>query len=84
MPQIMNEYVEQCNGGYYVADSRVSLDNIVYAFLRGESPETILEHFSAIRARAKVYGAIAFALDHTPYEMEMKRNCSLFILFHKK
>ena len=47
----------------------MSLDSVVHAFRRGESPETILEHFPAIGALAKVYGAIAFALDH-PHEMD--------------
>jgi hypothetical protein len=32
------EYVEQRQGGYYLTSVRVSLDSIVYAFLRGESP----------------------------------------------
>ena len=40
MPQIKSEYVEQRNGGYYVAGSRVSLDSVVYAFRRGESLTT--------------------------------------------
>ena len=31
------EYVEERNGGYYIANTRASLDSIVYAFLRGES-----------------------------------------------
>lgn len=31
------EYVEQRHGGYYVQSTRVSLDSVVYAFLRGES-----------------------------------------------
>ena len=35
------EYVEQRNNGYYVADSGVSLDSIVYAFRSGESPEAM-------------------------------------------
>jgi uncharacterized protein (DUF433 family) len=69
MPGIESEYVEQRNGGYYVARSRVSLDSVVYAFRRDESPETILEHFPAIGSLARVYGAIAFALDH-PNEIE--------------
>jgi len=69
MPQITNEYVEQRNGGYYVADTRVSLDSVLHAFRHGESPEKILEHFPAIGVLAKVYGAIAFALDH-PREMD--------------
>ena len=45
MAPIKSDYVEQRNGGYYVADSRVSLDSVVYAFRRGEAPETILDHF---------------------------------------
>ncbi len=42
------EYVEQRNGGYYVAGTRVSLDSVVYAHLRGESPEGIVECFPAL------------------------------------
>jgi hypothetical protein len=37
------EYVEQRNGGYYVAGTRVSLDSVVYAWLRGESSIGIVE-----------------------------------------
>src|SRR6266536_3906414 len=55
------EYVEQREGGYYVLGSRVSLDSIVYAFLRGESPEGIAESFPAISLE-QVFGAIAFYL----------------------
>ncbi len=36
-----SEYVEQRNGGYYVAGTRISLDSVVYAFNRGDSPERI-------------------------------------------
>jgi uncharacterized protein (DUF433 family) len=69
MPPIDSEYVEQRNDGYYVTGSRVSLDSVLYAFRQGEAPETILEHFPAIGSLAKVYGAIAFALDH-PQEID--------------
>ena len=55
------EYVEQRNGGYYVLGTRVSLDSVVYAFLRGESPEDIAESFPALGLE-QVYGAIAFYL----------------------
>ena len=55
------EYVEQRGGGYYVAGSRVSLDSVVYAFLRGESPEGILESFPALSLE-QVFGALAFYL----------------------
>ena len=55
------EYVEQRGGGYYIAGSRVSLDSVVYAFLRGESPEGILESFPALSLE-QVFGALAFYL----------------------
>lgn len=57
------EYVEQRDGGYFVAGSRVSLDSIVYAFLRGESPEGIVDSFPSLELE-QVYGAIAYYLAH--------------------
>ena len=61
-----SEYIEQRDGGYYVAGTRISLDSIVYAFNRGESPERILEEFPLLDRVSRVYGAIAFYLDHKP------------------
>ena len=55
------EYVEQRNDGYYVAASRVSLDSVVFAFLRGESPEGIVESFPVLNLE-QVYGAITHYL----------------------
>ncbi len=55
------EYVEQREGGYYIAGSRVSLGSVVYAFLRGESPEDIAESFPAISLE-QVFGAVTFYL----------------------
>jgi len=55
------EYVEQRNGGYYVAGTRVSLDSVVIAFLNGESPEGIVYSFEALSLE-QVYGAIAYYL----------------------
>lgn len=55
------EYVEQREGGYYVAGSRISLDSVVYAFLRGESPEGIVDSFPALNLE-QVFGAVAFYL----------------------
>ena len=57
------EYVEQRNGGFYVAGTRVSLDSIVYSFNSGDSPETIRQNFSSLSLE-QVYGAIAFYLAH--------------------
>jgi len=55
------EYVEQRNGGYYVAGTRVSLDSVVYAFLRGESPEGIQDCFSALNLE-QIFGSLAYYL----------------------
>ena len=55
------EYIEQRDGNYYVAGERVSLDSIVHAFRRGESPETICQNFELLRLE-EVYGAIAYYL----------------------
>jgi uncharacterized protein (DUF433 family) len=59
------EYVEQRNGGYYVAGTRVSLDSVVYGFLRGESPEGIADSFQALTVE-QINGAIAFYLANRP------------------
>jgi uncharacterized protein (DUF433 family) len=56
-----NLYIEKREGGYYVSGTRVSLDSVVYAFLRGESPEGIVESFPALSLE-QAYGAIAYYL----------------------
>ena len=58
-----SEYIEQRNGGYYMAGTRISLDSIVCSFNEGQSPEAIREDFPSLK-RAQIYGAIAFYLDH--------------------
>jgi uncharacterized protein (DUF433 family) len=55
------EYIDQRDGNYYVVGTRISLDSIVYAFRRGESPETICQNFELLRLE-EVYGAIAYYL----------------------
>jgi uncharacterized protein (DUF433 family) len=58
-----SEYIEQRDGGYYLAGTRISLDSVVYCFNEGKSPEAILEDFPLLK-RSQIYGAIAFYLDH--------------------
>lgn len=58
-----SEYIEQRNGGFYVAGTRVSLDSIAYSFKAGDSPETIRQNFSSLTLE-QVYGAITFYLAH--------------------
>ncbi|MGD0791778.1 MAG: DUF433 domain-containing protein [Terriglobales bacterium] len=57
------EYVEQREGGYWIAGTRVSLDSIVYAFLRGAAPESIAQSFPVLRLE-EVYGAVTYYLGH--------------------
>jgi len=56
-------YIEQRDGSYVVAGTRVSLDSIVYAFLDGQSAEAIAQSFPLLRLE-QVYGAIAYYLAH--------------------
>jgi uncharacterized protein (DUF433 family) len=62
MPEVASKnYVEYRNEGYWVWGTRVSLDSIVYAFLSGLSPESIVQSFPLLTLE-QVYGAIAFYL----------------------
>ena len=58
-----SEYIEERNGGYYIAGTRISLDSVVYSFERGNSPEAIRQSFPLLKL-SQIYGAIAFYLDH--------------------
>jgi uncharacterized protein (DUF433 family) len=55
------EYIEDREGNHDLAGTRISLDSIVYAFRRGESPETICQNFELLRLE-EVYGAIGYYL----------------------
>ncbi|MBV8844086.1 MAG: hypothetical protein JO307_14855 [Bryobacterales bacterium] len=60
----MPDYVEQRDGGYYLAGTRISLDTIVHAFQEGESPEGILRSFPMAGPLVRIYGAITFYLEN--------------------
>jgi uncharacterized protein (DUF433 family) len=49
-------YVEERNGGLYVAGSRVSLDSVVIDFQEGASPEGTIHSFPTLKL-SQVYGA---------------------------
>ena len=59
------EYVENRDGGYWIVGSRVSLDSVVYAFLSGQSAESIAQSFPVLTLE-QVYGAITFYLRNRP------------------
>ena len=55
------DYIENRDGEYWVAGTRVSLDSVVYPFLRGAAPESIAQSYPVLNLE-EVYGAIAFYL----------------------
>ena len=57
----MKEYIEKRDEGYWISGKRISLDSIVYAFRRGQSPESINRSFPLLTLE-EIYGAIAFYL----------------------
>ena len=59
------QYVEQREDVYWVAGTRVSLDSIVYAFLEGQTAESIAQSFPVLTLE-QVYGAITFYLANRP------------------
>ena len=59
------EYIEQRQGGHYVAGTRISLDSIAQCFEEGLSPEAILGEFETLTL-AQVFGAITFYLENQP------------------
>ena len=61
----MQNYIEERDGGYYIADTRISLDSIVHAFQAGESPDEILRSFPMAGPLVRIYGAITFYLENT-------------------
>jgi len=60
----MQNYVQERDGSYYIAGTRISLDSIVHAFQGGESPEGILRSFPMAGPLVRIYGAITFYLEN--------------------
>ena len=57
------DYVTQVEGAYRIAGTRVSLDSVVYAWLGGLSPESIVDSYPALTLE-EVHGALAYYLGH--------------------
>jgi uncharacterized protein (DUF433 family) len=55
------DYVTQIDGAYRITGTRISLDSVVYSFLDGQPPESIIQSFPLLTLE-QVYGAIAFYL----------------------
>ncbi len=57
------DHVEERNGGLYIPGSRVSLDSVVYAYLRGESEIGIAESFTSL-SLDQIRSGIRYYLAH--------------------
>lgn len=55
------QYVEKRDEGFWITGKRISLDSIIYAFRRGQSPESIQRSFPLLKLE-EIYGAITFYL----------------------
>jgi len=62
------EHVEEREGEYYAARTRVPVGVVVAAWKRGDAPERIVEQFPSL-SLADDYGVITYYLDH---EREME------------
>jgi uncharacterized protein (DUF433 family) len=71
-------YVTQTEGGYRITGSRVSLDSVVYDFLSGLSPESIVDNYDTLTLE-QVYGAITYYLTHrAEVDTHLQHNCAKF------
>jgi len=59
----VSAYVEERNGGLYVAGTRVSLDSVVILFQERASPEKIAHSFPTLKL-SQIYGVIAYYLEN--------------------
>jgi uncharacterized protein (DUF433 family) len=63
MAHPMSPYIEERNGGLYVAGTGVSLDSVVIRFQQGADPDTIVRSFPTLRL-SQAYGVIAYYLEN--------------------
>ena len=59
----VSSYIEERNGGLYVAGSGVSLDSVVIRFQEGASPDKIVQSFPTLKL-SQVFGVLAYHLEN--------------------
>jgi uncharacterized protein (DUF433 family) len=59
----VSPYIQERNGGLYVAGTGVSLDSVVIRFQEGASPARIVQSFPTLKL-SQVYGTIAYYLEN--------------------
>jgi uncharacterized protein (DUF433 family) len=84
MEPMTKAYITKLDTAYRISSSRVSLDSVVYAFLNGLSPESIVDSFPSLTLE-QVYGAIAFYLaNQTEIDSYLKQGEKEFIELSQK
>jgi uncharacterized protein (DUF433 family) len=63
--------VQEDNGTVRIIGSRITLDTIVGAYKRGDTPQEIEEGFPSLSMR-QIYGAIAYYLEHEAIRREIE------------
>jgi uncharacterized protein (DUF433 family) len=61
---VEKQYIEQRDQDYWISGSRVSLESVIFAFLNGLSPETIVAECFPVLSLEQVYGAITYYLSN--------------------
>lgn len=56
-------HIEERNGGYYIAGTRISLDSVVYSLQRGNSPQEIQKEYPLL-SLAQINEAVGYYLGH--------------------
>ncbi len=89
------QYVENVDGVYRVSGTRVSLDTVVYGFMRGQTAEGIAQSLPAVTLE-QVYGALTYYLANqvsvdaylriadAEFEALRKRACDTDPMFYQK
>lgn len=58
------QYVDLRDQSYWISGSRVSLESVIFSFLDGYSPETIMAECFPTLSLEQVYGATAYYLSN--------------------
>ena len=71
-------YIEKDESRFRIVGTRVSLDSVVYDFLNGLSPESIVDNFDGLTLE-QVYGTITYYLGHrAEVDAYLQRNRAKF------
>jgi uncharacterized protein (DUF433 family) len=78
------QYIEEQEGCYRILGKRISLDSIIYLFLSGASPESIVQSFPVLTLE-EVYGGITFYLaNHQVVDAYLEEGKKMFETLRKQ